>query len=220
MNELPEEIPEELPEELPEDLPPPPPVRPVLILTAGGLWVLVGAFFLLMTCLGTVLDILLEAGRQGPVRNSTAGCAMQVNMLIWGGFLTAGIRTLQGKAKDTVITSVMSILVGLLYFVIGAVSLWLAAARAPGPFVTAMLVTGALSVLLGGALFLPAVLALAARSQYLEWRKALEPPRRRRTRRRREEQDEERDWERPKYPRDPKRPWNRARRDSDDDSWG
>lgn len=170
------------------------PVLPGAIRAAGMLWALVGAFFVLGSCGGAVASVAIQAQQPGPMRpDPTAGCTMWLGILIGAGFFVAGTRLARGSAGDTLLTAILSILVGLLYLVVGAFALRIASdppPRLPDAFVTAMLISGILGVVLGCALLLPAGLALAARTRYLEWRAAVLSPRRRR--RRRPESDEER----------------------------
>ncbi len=205
---------DELSDEEPEYLPNQRPALPGPILAAGMLWVVMGAFFALGSCCVAVVEIRVEAARPGPMRpNPVAVCAMWLGILIGLGFFIAGVRTISGRAADTLVTSVVSIFVGLFYIGFGVLALWITAdpRRPAGP--AAMRESGALGVVIGGGLLLPAGLALAARSQYLAWRATTRLPRRGRIRPHRSELDEDRPWERS---RNPRQPWKRGSRDDDD----
>jgi len=103
---------------------------------------------------------------------------MWLGILIGVGFFLAGRRIARGSAQDTLATSVLSILVGLLYLGIGVAALFMLQ-NTP----LQVTVAGVIAVVIGFGLFLPAGFGLSGRSEYVAWKAATQPPTRWRRRR-------------------------------------
>lgn len=190
----------ESPEEPFETRPPPPPPIPGGVRAAGVLWVLVGALFVLGSCGGAVASVMIRAKQPGPMQtNPVEGCTTWVGVLMGVGFFIAGLRVVRGSAPDTLVTSILSILVGVPYLGLGVMAVVLSGnppPKAHPSLMVAMLVGGIISVVVGCGLLLPAGLGLAGRSRYREWWAAAHPRPRRRRRRPPESDEGDGPWDR------------------------
>lgn len=163
------------------------PPFPGSIRAAGIVWVLTGTLFILAAVGGILSHNIVQ------VKQPTDGCSTQLGLLIGISFLVAGVRVVFGFARDVLLPSILSIVVGLVYLVIGAIGLWVA--ENPNPRVSpnlilTLLISGIALVALGGVLLLMGVFALSARSRYRRWWTAVHQPRRRHRRRRRPDPEE------------------------------
>lgn len=176
----------EPPAEPDEPYPPPAPAFPGGVRAAGVLWVAVGGLFVLGSCAGAVLGVMIQARRPGPAQpNPAEGCTTLVGILIGVGFFLAGLNVLRGSARDTLVPSVLSILLGVVYLLVGVLALVLSGTPPANPAAdmsVALILSGIIGTVMGCGLLLPAGLALAGRPRYLRWR-AAQPSRSRRRRR-------------------------------------
>lgn len=179
------------------------PSIPAGVRAAGVIWLNLGFLSVVSSCFTyLVLPVLIQAGNRGPKPpgalqpSPTEICGCWLGVLLGVGFFTVGVRLVRGTAKDTLAGSILSLLVGVMYLVLGVGAL-LAIQNAP-PAVVAGAVT---AVVIGCLCLLPGVLGLLGRSRYLAWRAAQRPPRRRR-RRYADEEDEPDDRPRRRRDRD------------------
>jgi hypothetical protein len=158
------------------------PPFPGRVLAAGVIWMLIGALFVLVSFAQIVASAFIRANQSGPVPSNPAeGYATSFGIFAGSWLFIAGLRVARGSAQDMLVTSVLSILVGLLYFGLGVAALVLLdnpqPSKVPASFIQTMLVAAFVSVLVGCGLLLPGSLALAGRSRYLAWRSASISPR-------------------------------------------
>jgi hypothetical protein len=137
------------------------PAFPPAVRAAGIIWVVAGALILLS--LGA--NVLMSLGSSGAAPAEGAYFAGQVCgglfVAVFGAaFIFVGVQTAAGAARDTTGNAVGSILLGLLNWAGAALN------GAEGRFVTA-----GLAFVCGAALLVAAVLALAGRGAYKEWRR-------------------------------------------------
>src|SRR5262245_29130029 len=86
------------------------PQQPGLTRAAGILWIVMGVVFVFFGCLNVVLTAALAAKQ--PNRSAT-----WLAFGIGAGLFVAGRNLLTGKAKDVLVASILSILLGLFYAV-------------------------------------------------------------------------------------------------------
>jgi hypothetical protein len=139
------------------------------------IWIVLGSFEILVRFVRHSLQSVQEWA-QHPSAASAAPDPVQavgngLGVLLGFGCLMAGLWVLSGSARGTVLTSVLSILVGTLYLgVAGAVLLVLAVQDSPHALLFVAVVVGVLPF--SGGFLLAGSLGLAGRSQYLAWRAA------------------------------------------------
>ncbi|MBM3980470.1 MAG: hypothetical protein FJ304_09305 [Planctomycetes bacterium] len=95
-----------------------------------------------------------------------------LGILIGIAFFATGTRVLCGRALDTLTPSILSVVVGVIYLGISAMSLSMAdkqPPQAPPALAMVMLIVGVLSFGIGGGLSLARVLGLVGRAAYLAW---------------------------------------------------
>jgi len=179
-----------------DEEPPQRPAPPGAIRAAGIMWIVMGVIFCVSGCLNIVMSVALQVRQPNCPATGTEGCALCLSLGIGVGLFMAGKNLIRGKAKDVLTTSILSLLLGLLYAAIAVGSIIFIA----GDAVLALII-GGVSILIALGCFVPALLALSGRSQYRAWRRA------RRTRRRYEDgSDGDDDAD--------ERPWDRGRRGS------
>lgn len=139
------------------------PPYPVLTTIAAAGWIGFGGLAFLNVVVRLALIVI--AGPQirlvGP---SFAGLVFGAVVVgsIGIGFVCSGIRTIRGKAADTVGTSMWAFTFAAITWIIAAVQ------------VKDNLLIAGLTFLLGGSLIAAGVLALVGRGTYLAWRKAMQ----------------------------------------------
>jgi hypothetical protein len=143
---------------------------------AGIIWIVLGTFDLLLRfvrySLQTAQEWAQHPSAASPAADPVQAVANGLGLLLGIGCLVAGVRVLSGSARGTVLASVLSILVGMLYLgVAGAVILVLVLQAPPHALLFIAVVAGVLGPISGGFL-LAGSLGLAGRSQYLAWRAA------------------------------------------------
>lgn len=174
------------------------PPQPGIIRAAGIVWIAMGIVFVLFGFANMFMSALLAAKQPNRVNNGTESCSVWLSFAIGAALLVAGKNVRSGKAKDVVVSS---ILLGLFYAAAGIGAFFFLAWNE-----VLAVVVGAISIFIAIGSIFPAVLALAGRSQYLEWRLS----RREYRRRRREAEDSEAE----DSDRGPEsRPWERGRGD-------
>ena len=138
---------------------------PRSVRVAGIVWIAFGSLALIVI---SVSVILAAAGRLYFDGISVFFC------LSCTFFLLAGVRTVRGKAKDVLGNSIGSIIVSLLFFAMAALLTLLGAGvisiLGPGRVDVTVLIISFIVSLLSGLLMLAAVMALANRQAYLDWK--------------------------------------------------
>ncbi len=178
------------------------PAFPVAVRIAGVIWIAIGALQILSALVN--FATAGAANRAGAAPGAAAGqsCGGFAGLLFGVGFLSVGLNTVRGKAKDTLGNSIGSLLLGALCLGIAVLVVAMGGMMAnAGPNRPAQPNAGAVAaitaVVLGGvSLFyiVPGVLGLVGRRGYLAWRAATFPTQRRqrRSRGRRDDDDEPR----------------------------
>lgn len=166
-----------------------PPRFPGAVLAAGIIWVVFGVLGLI----NTVATLAIAGAKAGAGGNPNTGgvcCGGAIAI----AFLVCGYQTLTGKAKDTRGNGIGSVLLGILYLLIaGGLAFFLggganaanqgqnAGNQGQNPFPQEVVfIIVAVVALFGVTLIVAGGLALAGRTQYLEWRRANAPSARRR----------------------------------------
>lgn len=193
-----------------EDDRPEPAGPPGLIRAAGILWMVIGVLFILSGCANVVMSAVLKAQQPNRPAAGGEGCGLFLALGIGAACFGGGRNLLTGKSKDVVTAAVLSILLGLFYLLLAVGSLFVILPRNPA----LGLGLAAVGSVVAFGCILSAILALAGRSQYREWRRARYLARRARRRREDEEYEDDRDDRREDDgdDRDPgARPWDRGR---------
>jgi hypothetical protein len=159
---------------------------PTSVRAAALLWVVIGAVFVLVSFGGEVAVTLAREERGLPPR-ANGNCSAMLGILIGIAFFATGMRVLRGKALDVLTPCILSVVVGVIYMGLGAMSLSMAdnqPQRAPPVVAVVLVVAGILSAGIGGGLSLAGVLGFVGRAAYLAWldENPVAPARRRRRR--------------------------------------
>lgn len=160
------------------DAPPPPAdvpnPYPATARAAGVMWVVVGTLLALWTCGAGVAGVVSDAKQPGErLPNPAEGCSVALGVMLGAAFAVAGMRIISGSAADTLLTSIGSLAVGLVFVGLGVVVLlW---AKAPPPEAPAgaaglLRYVGVVNLVKGYALMGIGGLGLAGRSGYLRRR--------------------------------------------------
>ena len=167
---------------------------PGTVVAAGWIWTIFGILMNLLTCGGMVAEIVMQAQRPGQIRPQSGSiCVNVLGIALGAGFFAAGVQLVRRKAKDTIVVSILSILIGLLYLGIGSIAILLPIGNKANPGLEAILaIVGIVCAVIGCALILPGVLALMGRSEYRDWWSATHPTKRRRRRRVQTDEEQER----------------------------
>jgi hypothetical protein len=169
------------------------PPFPGTVRAAGVIWLVLSGLCLLGSCLSYfVFPILLRLGngddRPGKFAPSSGEvCSFGLGIGLAVAFFVFGLLTVRGSVRDTLAGSILSLVVGVFYVVVGAVGFVLGMS---GP--NALVIGGVMATVLGFCCLLPGGLGLMGRPGYLRWRKATDPRRRRRE----EYDDEDEDYDR------------------------
>jgi hypothetical protein len=157
---------------------------PVLVRTAGIVWIVFGGLILLNMALTVALLAVAApaAGNQGGGLVAGGTCAVVLMGLFGGVFIHVGVQSITGTARDTLGNGIGSIIFGLLNFGGGAARL-----LAGDP------ISGGLNFFAGCGLLAAGVLALVGRADYRDWKRAHKNERPARPRY--PEDDEDDDWE-------------------------
>ena len=137
------------------------PPYPAMLTAAGIVWIVFGCLILLTLAL-TLLVLGAAAGAQKEAAVGGAVCVGLVMGLFGAVFIHVGYQSIRGTARDTLGNGIGSIVFGLLQFGSGAMN-----AKQQ------QLVASASGFICGLGLLAAGILALAARSEYRAWRKAL-----------------------------------------------
>jgi hypothetical protein len=154
------------------------PTFPGTVLAAGVVWIAVGGLGVLNTLVTLGMAGANPPGGGPQAAGQSAGVCC--GGLVAIAFLVCGYQTVTGKAKDTRGNAVGSILLGSLQLLIAAAIGFggLAPGGNRGPNALpqeVLLVVAAVVAFVGMSLITAGVLALAGRTQYLEWRRANAP---------------------------------------------
>lgn len=136
------------------------PTFPPFVKIAGIIWIVLGSLTLLISAVLFFFFVLMPLSGRGDTAPSHGGGLFGC-MITGAAFLYVGVKSARGKARDTFVSGIGSIIFGLMFGLPALFSL------ASGQFL-AFGING-----LVGAVFLAAgILALRARGQYKSWRKA------------------------------------------------
>lgn len=166
---------------------------PAIVRVAGIIWLCVGG----LSTLNMAAAFLLGGVNNAGVGAGPGCCPGLVAGVVAFAFLHCGYQTVTGKAKDTLGNGIGSIVLGLLQLagalLIGVGGVLAQNQGANGPPPEVLMAVAVVAGVLGAALVLAGILALAGRSRYREWREVNAPPpkRRRRPRRERDDADDE-----------------------------
>jgi hypothetical protein len=184
------------------------PTFPGTVRTAGIIWIIFGSMILL-NLLGMLLFVFgfAVAGPGGNKEGAIVGmlCGGALMALFGGAFVYVGVQSVRGTAADTLGNGIGSIVFGLLNLGVG----FLLVVSQPQT-----VIAGGINCLVGVALFLAGILALAGRGPYRDWREANLPQRRRRF----EDDDDDRP-RRPRYRDEDDYPPRRPTRREDEDRY-
>jgi hypothetical protein len=159
-----------------------PPPFPKEARMAGLLWMLLGSCFVLISCGSAIALVAMRVKHPGlPQPQPTEGCTTWIGVIMGVGFFTSGRRIRRGTAADTLATSILSILLGMLYLAVIVIGILTMQDGDPA-LVVAGLVTTFFSVVVGGVLLTSGWLGLKGRSRYRAWRAAIRATRRQRRR--------------------------------------
>ncbi|WP_020474957.1 hypothetical protein [Zavarzinella formosa] len=158
-----------MPDETAELQPETRPSFPTAARMAGLVWMILGGLAALGSCGAAASPVFLQIGKPGnaaPVQISPAtAVATWIGVMVGGLFFVLGRRIMNGTAKNLVIGSAVSLLIGLLYSWSAVYILLIL--KDPPPAIEA---TGGVAAGIGGFGLFAGGLALAGRSQYLKWR--------------------------------------------------
>src|SRR5258708_5353734 len=97
---------------------------------AAVIWLILGCVSTFGSCITYfILPILMNVGKGGPQKpgglqpSPMEVCAFWLGILFGVGFFLLGLRIIRGSSNDTLVGSIVSLLVGVLYLVLGGVGL-------------------------------------------------------------------------------------------------
>lgn len=174
--------------------------QPDITRLAGILWIVMGIVFFFFGCLNVLTSALLAARQPNRPDTGSQSCAVWLSFGIGTALFVAGRNLRSGKAKDVLVSSIFSILLGLFYAALGVGAVLLFARDE-----VMAVILGGMSFIIALGCCVPGILALVGRSRYLEWKRE----NRRRRRRRRQYDEESEDDREPD-----EKPWDRGRNGS------
>jgi hypothetical protein len=143
---------------------------PAEVMAAGIIWIVFGVLGIGSSALSLLIDVgtAANAGQgQAPSGRFGGGCGL----LFAIAFLVVGIQTVKGTAKGTLANGIGSHVFGLLYAGLGVLLIVLATLPQTQLPVELFYVLGALCGLLGIALLVAGLLAVAGKQAYEDWRR-------------------------------------------------
>lgn len=154
---------------------------PRTVKAAAVAWILFGTLILLSGGVNLALQFTRQNAGPADEGARAAGGMCGVAMILLFGivFISVGVQTLGGKARDTLGNGIGSLIFGVLILGCGAVAFTGGAIGAGlaggGPAVLAILIGAVVNVGSGTGLLAAGVMALTGRQRYLDWRRAHGP---------------------------------------------